>query len=463
MTAAWLAGTLAVLTAVATGRWIAWAFRRTVPPGSVAGRSAAWADRFLRSAGARFPRWARWVDSGTARWFLVVAVVGASAGRSLMPRSLANVDRVADDAEWSLHPPAEVTPAWVAKPPDLARSPHPFPPPRSAYSGRLTSDGRYLIVSHPRFKPFGISRFDFATNTWLFIELPMPELYYLSLLEDENLVMLTQMTTSATAYVFWFRLEPFEVLGVDLLAISDLSNGVDGGHGSVAYLSKGAHLGAVTIAPVGPGADPKEFQRVQLDGFVGHLERFRREPGTEFAWVGGEFGTDIVRIDLANRRQDRTLRYGFWAWDLEFDTARNRVYLSKPLMNRVDGLDADTGMLAFRHPVKGFPRALLLDPDGRHLYVGLYSSGLIEVIDLVEDRTLGWLKTGRELRELLWRPSADGGEIVAIASDGFYRIPQNVARDPAAAEGRVLPPGPRFEPLSPFPRHFASREDGECQ
>ena len=128
-----------------------------------------------------------------------------------------------------------------------------------------------------------------------------------ALLEDENLVMLTQMTTSATAYVFWFRLEPFEVLGVDLLAISDLSNGVDGGHGSVAYLSKGAHLGAVTIAPVGPGADPKEFQRVQLDGFVGHLERFRREPGTEFAWVGGEFGTDIVRIDLANRRQDRTL------------------------------------------------------------------------------------------------------------------------------------------------------------
>lgn len=128
------------------------------------------------------------------------------------------------------------------------------------------------------------------------------------------------------------------------------------------------HLGPVRI-----GNNPGEAALVE--SLV--LPR-RRE-----VWISRMDPDELHRFDLSSLEWLGSLSSGGnWPKVMVTDRGEGRVYVANWLSETVGIIDPVSGTVTATIPVGGQPRGLWLSPEGRFLWVCLFSTGEIEVIDL---------------------------------------------------------------------------------
>lgn len=126
-------------------------------------------------------------------------------------------------------------------------------------------------------------------------------------------------------------------------------------------------------------------------GFVETLFLPRRSE----LWVSQMNNGAIQRFSIDGERHlGRVGAGGQWPKVMVASPDETLVYVSNWLTETVVIVEAASGREMARVPLSGQPRGMVLTDAGRHLWVGLYSTGDVEIIDTTTRRVVGRIALG---------------------------------------------------------------------
>ncbi|MCZ7584377.1 MAG: hypothetical protein M5R36_14135 [Deltaproteobacteria bacterium] len=297
------------------------------------------------------------------------------------------------------------------------------------YEGALSDDGRYLIVTHARVTPHGgVSRFDLDTGAAVHITLDDEHAYYPTIFENDHQVLVTSSDFNTLAFravsggtIYRFSLDPFALIDTESCSRPCPIRIVDGPGERNYLIQKDRRSAIIPFDGIKQPCAPEHEAWTVPKSVVGfeNMEWMTSPP--DHAWLTGEFGGQICLADLSALEIERCVTVGIGVWGTALDRRRHQLWVSRPLLYKVEVRRADTGELIDEIPQKGKPRPLAIDRESRRLFVGHFVSGNVDVVDLETRRVVRSFGTGRSLRRLIVDDRRN--RLIAISHAGIFVVP----------------------------------------
>jgi DNA-binding beta-propeller fold protein YncE len=120
-------------------------------------------------------------------------------------------------------------------------------------------------------------------------------------------------------------------------------------------------------------------------------------------------GNRLYRIDPATKK---VIHRFLPSMGLAVDERRGLIYAARPILSRIDALDASTLKTVASIPAGAAVRNIELSPGGKYLIAGEFIKGKVSIIDLDLRKIVAVMKAGKNPRGLHYNP----GEKTLIVS-----------------------------------------------
>lgn len=120
-------------------------------------------------------------------------------------------------------------------------------------------------------------------------------------------------------------------------------------------------------------------------------------------------------ISVESQKTIKTIKIGRYPRGIAITSDSAYAYVAEMGGNRIHRIDLNNFEVSFI-PIGNNPRAIVLSPDNKRLYVTMNIAGKVQAWDLVENKSLGLVNTGKSARSLAI--SKDGTALFVVNFNG---------------------------------------------
>ena len=138
-------------------------------------------------------------------------------------------------------------------------------------------------------------------------------------------------------------------------------------------------------------------------------------PNNKYILVSNWCSYTVNVISVESQKTVKTIKIGRYPRGIAITSDSTYAYVAEMGGNRIHRIDLNTFEVSYI-PIGSNPRAIVLSPDNKTLYVTMNIAGKVQAWDLVQKKSLGLVNTGKSARSLAI--SKDGTALFVVNFNG---------------------------------------------
>ena len=138
-------------------------------------------------------------------------------------------------------------------------------------------------------------------------------------------------------------------------------------------------------------------------------------PDNKYILVSNWCSYTVNVISVESQKTVKTIKIGRYPRGIAITSDSTYAYVAEMGGNRIHRIDLNTFEVSYI-PIGSNPRAIVLSPDNKTLYVTMNIAGKVQAWDLVQKKSLGLVNTGKSARSLAI--SKDGTALFVVNFNG---------------------------------------------
>ena len=188
------------------------------------------------------------------------------------------------------------------------------------------------------------------------------------------------------------------------------------------------HEGHDTCSPASH-YDTSFLYRIELESYtidavypVGSVPKVVEvTPDNKYVLVSNWCSYDLKVISIASQKTVKTIKIGRYPRGIAVSRDSKTAYVAEMGGSRIHAINLEDFSITYI-PIGSNPRAIVLSPDNTKLYATMNLSGKVVAWDLVSNKSLGAVKTGKAARSLAISNDGTALFVVNFESDTISKV-----------------------------------------